>query len=202
MATTMRAVQYVRVSRSDQKPGMQADETAEMIRRRGWKLSDTYTDHGISGARDRRPELDRLLDDARHGRFDVLVVYKADRLFRSLRHMVNTLDELAALNVSFVSCTEPFDTATPSGRLLLNVISAMGSFERDLLIERTKSGIAAARRRGAKVGRPRAHVDVDLALELRAAGKSIREIGVALGVGAATVSRALAASKSESVAAE
>lgn len=89
---------------------------------------------------------------ARRGAFDLVVVYRADRLFRSLKAMVVHLDELAALGIGFVSVTEPFDTTTPQGRLLLHLVSAFAEFEKGVLVERTKAGIAAARRRGAKSG--------------------------------------------------
>src|SRR5688500_18743856 len=112
--------------------------------RRGWSNHAVYEDIGISGCRDRRPALDRLLTDARRKRWDVLVVYRADRLFRNLRQMVTVLDELHALGIAFVSCTEPFDTTLPSGRLLLHLVAAMAEFERGILIERTKAGIRAA----------------------------------------------------------
>jgi DNA invertase Pin-like site-specific DNA recombinase len=174
---------------------MQADETAEFIERRGWVLHDTYLDHGVSGSRDRRPELDRMLADARRRRFDAILVFRADRAFRSLRHMVVLLDELAALGVGFVSVNEPFDTTTPSGRLLLHLVSAMAEFEKGILVERTKAGLAAAVRRGVRIGRPRVHVDVPRALALRAEGKSIRGVARELRVGAATLMRALDAAE-------
>lgn len=188
-----RAVRYIRVSRSDQRPELQSDETEQMIERRGWMLVDTYVDHGVSGSRERRPQLDRLLDDARHGRFDVLVVYKADRLFRSLRHMVVTLDELAALRIAFASATEPFDTTTPSGTLLFHLVSAFAQFERSLLIERTRAGLAAAKRRGVRLGRPSIALDIEKARQLRADGKPLREVARALHVGLGTLHRALTA---------
>jgi DNA invertase Pin-like site-specific DNA recombinase len=188
---TIRVGRYLRVSRHDQDTRLQADETAAFIKNRGWKLADTYRDHGISGAKDRRPELDRLLADARKRKWDALVVYKADRLFRSLRHMVLTLDELAALGIAFVSTTEPFDTSTPSGKLLLHIVSAMAEFERSLLIERVKSGVAAARRRGARLGRPPARLDMDRLRELRAQGLSVRKIAETLKVGSSTIQRHL-----------
>jgi DNA invertase Pin-like site-specific DNA recombinase len=187
----LRVARYLRVSRHDQDTALQADETAAFVKNRQWRLIDTYKDHGISGAKDRRPELDRLLADARKRKFDALIVYKADRLFRSLRHMVLTLDELAALGIAFVSTTEPFDTSTPSGKLLLHIVSAMAEFERSLLIERVKSGVAAARRRGARLGRPRAHLDVDRLRELRAQGLSVRKIAETLKVGSSTIQRHL-----------
>lgn len=187
-----RAVRYLRVSRSDQRPELQADETADLIRRRGWTLTDTFLDHGVSGAKDRRPELDRMLADARRRRFDILVVWRSDRLFRSLRHMILTLEELAALGVEFVSVREAFDTCTPGGRLLLHLVAAFAEFERNLLIERTCAGLAAARRRGVRLGRPRAEIDLDRALALRREGKSLRQVAASLGIGASTLHRGLA----------
>jgi DNA invertase Pin-like site-specific DNA recombinase len=170
---------------------MQADETGELIDRRGWQLVGTFEDHGVSGARDRRPELDRLLDAARRRRFDLLVVWRSDRLFRSLKHMINTLDELSALGIGFVSVSEPFDTTTPQGRLLLHLVSAFAEFERELIRERTRAGLAAARRRGTRLGRPPARVEVDRALAMRADGSSVRDIAGALGLSPSTVHRHL-----------
>ncbi len=191
-ASPPKAARYLRVSRADQDPRLQADETEHLIERRGWECVDTFVDHGVSGSRSRRPELDRLLNEARLGRFQILVVYRSDRLFRSLRNMVATLDQLAALGVDFVSVTEPtLDSTTPQGRLVLHLTSAFAEFERSLLIERTRDGLAAARRRGSRIGRPRVHVDLQRALELRAQGKSLRSIARELGVGASTVARAL-----------
>ena len=129
MVEALRVARYLRVSRVDQNPALQDDETADVIARRGWKLTDTYTDHGISGSREKRPELDRLLRDARRGRFNLVCVWKADRLFRSLRAMVNTLDEWSALGIGFVSATEAFDSTTPQGKLLMHLTSAFAEFD-------------------------------------------------------------------------
>lgn len=189
---TLRAARYLRVSRQDQDPRLQDDETKEFIARRGWTLTDTYTDQGVSGSKDRRPELDRLLADARRKSFDVLVVWRSDRMFRSLKNMVVTLDDLASLGISFTSVTEPFDTTCPSGKLLMHIVSAMGEFERSILIERTRAGVAAARRRGARVGRPPARLDRDRLIELKEQGWSVRRIAASLGVGPSTVQRRLA----------
>ncbi len=185
------------MSSVDQHVHLQADETEELIERRGWKLTETYEDHGVSGSRDRRPELDRLMGDLRRRRFDVLVVWRSDRAFRSLRNMVGMLDELASRNVSFISVTEPFDTSTPSGKLLLHLVSAMAEFERGILQERTRAGLAAARRRGARLGRPRARLDEDHVRELRAGGMSVREIAASMGVGSSTIQRRLGAAGGE-----
>lgn len=188
----MRAGRYIRISRADQNPDLQLDETEGFISRRGWDLAETYEDLGVSGARDRRPGLDRLLADARHRRFDALVVWRSDRLFRSLRHMVVTLDSFAAWGVDFVSVTEPFDTTSPQGRLLLHIASAFAEFERGLLAERTRAGLSAARRRGQRLGRPRVLVETWKAAPLVAEGKSLRDVADVLGVGYGTLQRAMA----------
>lgn len=191
MSSTKRAARYVRVSRADQRSSLQLDETGELISRRGWQLVDTYIDEGVSGSKRSRPSLNRLLTSAKRRQFDVLVVWRADRLFRSLKHMVVTLDEVAALGIDFVSVTEPFDTTTPQGRLLLHLVAAMAEFERELIRERTRAGLAAARRRGVRLGRPKVDVDIDEVALLRSKGKSIRQIAKVLGVSASSVHRAM-----------
>jgi len=188
------AATYHRVSRVDQSSALQADETAALVSRRGWTLRPPYADDGISGSHDRRPAFQRMLADARSRRFDVLVVWRTDRLFRSLRELVVTLDELTSFGVDFVSVTEPFDTTTPSGRLLLQMVGAFAEFERSVMIERTHAGIAAARKRGVHCGRPEVELDVARALELRSRGWSFKKIGRELGVSTGKVHAAIASS--------
>ena len=189
---TIRVARYLRVSKVEQDPQLQDDETAEFIERRGWEVADTYIDHGFSGAKDRRPDLDRLLEDARRRRkFEAVVCWRSDRLFRSLRHMVLTLDDLASYNVGFISVTEPFDTTCPSGKLLMHIVAAMSEFERSILIERVKAGVAAARRRGERLGRPRARLDGDELRRLRDEGWTMRRLAEHMGVGASTIQRRL-----------
>lgn len=190
-AQTKRAGLYLRVSTDDQNTQLQRDEGNRLIENRGWLLAGTYEDVGVSGSKDRRPGLDALLADARRRKFDVLVVWRADRLFRSVHHMVTTLNDLSAIGVDFVSCTEPFDTSTPTGRLLLHICAAFGQFERDVIIERTVAGMAAAKRRGVHLGRPKRRVDLDVAASRLEEGASLRAIAVELGVGYGTLRRAL-----------
>ena len=191
MHKRVKVARYIRVSRSDQNPQLQSDETERLIENRGWELTATYLDHGVSGSKDTRPELSKMLTAARRGEFKVLLVWRCDRLFRSLRHMISTIEELAALGVDFCSCSEPIDSTTPQGRLLFHIVSAFAEFERGVLIERTRAGLDAARRRGVQIGRPRVNVDVARAVKLRADGKSLRETARILGCGAATLHRAL-----------
>ena len=154
-------------------------------------MVDTFHDQGVSGSKRSRPELNRLLDAARKRHFDVLVVWRADRLFRSLRHMVVTLDELAALGIDFISATEQFDTTTPQGRLMLHLVAAMAQFERELVRERTRAGLAAARPRGVRLGRPGVTLDLDEVQLLRDKGLSMRAVARLLGVSASSIHRVL-----------
>jgi DNA invertase Pin-like site-specific DNA recombinase len=188
-----KVARYIRVSRTDQNPQLQADETQRLIEHRGWALTATYLDHSISGPKDVRPEFAKMMAAAGRGEFTILLVWRSDRLFRSLRHMVATLKELSGLNVDFVSATEAFDSTTPQGKLLFPMARAFVDLERGVLVERTRAGLDAARRRGIRIGRPRVHVDLERAIKLRAAGKSLRETARILGVGAATLHRALGA---------
>lgn len=187
----LRAVGYARVSRLDQRPGLQVDEIRQLGERRGWTVTELFVDHGVSGAKDRRPELDRLLAAARRREFDVVMVWRTDRLARSLRHLVNLLADLSALGVKFVSCREPFDTSVPTGELMVHLIGAFASFERSILIERTKSGLDAARRRGAQIGRPRVTFDLHGARQRVATGEPVAAVARSLGIGATTLRRAL-----------
>jgi len=188
----LKAARYIRVSRSDQRPDLQADETAEFCARRGWTF-ETYQDLGFSGSSAKRPELTRLLADAHQRRFHIVLVWKADRLFRSLSQMVTTLETLAALKISFVSVTEPFDTTTPSGVLLLQMVAAMAEFERSIIRERTRAGVAAARARGKHIGRPVVAWEERRARAMLAEGRSVVATAKALHMSASTLARRLRA---------
>ena len=147
---------YARVSTVEQTVEPQLFALRGYAAARGFEVVEEYVDHGISGAKDRRPALDRLVADARRRRFDVLAITKLDRLARSVRHLTTLAAELEALGVGLVVLDQAIDTTTPAGRLLFNVLGSIAEFERDLIRERTTAGLAAARRRGATLGRPRA----------------------------------------------
>jgi len=189
----LKVARYLRVSRTDQKADLQDDETRRFIERRGWELVDTYEDLGFSGATDKRPALTRLLQDAHAARFACVCVWKADRLFRSLGHMVAQLDAFRAQRIGFVSVTEPFDTSTPSGVLLLQMVGAMAEFERSLIRERTRAGVAAARARGAHIGRPVVAWEERRARAMIADGRSVEATARALHMSASTLARRLRA---------
>ena len=197
----MRAALYARVStHAGQSPQMQLAELRTYCQRRGWEIAGEYVDVGISGAKERRPELDRLLADCRRRRPDAVVVYRYDRFARSLRQLVNALCDFDALGIQFVSLHEGVDTSTPNGRLVFGIFASIAEFERELIRERVRSGMAAARARGARIGRPRKPVDADKVVELPARGVSWRMIARELEVGMGTVRRvAQERSRSDSV---
>ena len=145
-------------------------ELRDYCARRGWEIIGEYVDIGVSGAKERRPQLDRLLVDCgKHG-VDAVVVYRYDRFARSLRQLVNALCEFEALGIQFVSLHEGVDTSTPNRRLAFGIFASIAEFERELIRERVRSGLAAARAKGKRLGRPRAHVDVSRIAELRKQG--------------------------------
>ncbi|MGB2715965.1 MAG: recombinase family protein [Vicinamibacterales bacterium] len=157
------------------------------IQARGWTLTQEYIDAGISGATDRRPALDQLVHDARRRRFDVLVVWRLDRLGRSLRHLVTLMDELHALGIAFVSLGEGIDFSTPAGRLQFHVLSALSEFERARIGERVRAAHGRARAHGTHIGRPRHQVSA--ADVSRTAQLSVRAAAKALHVSPALVCR-------------
>ena len=186
----LRAALYARVSTNDQNPQLQLEALRELGGRRGWRVVE-YVDEGISGSKDRRPALDRLMTDAHKGKLDLVVCWRFDRFARSVRHLVMALDEFRAKGIDFLSVNDGIDTSTPAGRFTFHVIAAVAELERELIRERTKAGMAAARKRGARIGRPKVDFDIVKAKKLKAEGMSIRKIASALGVKATTVHRAL-----------
>ena len=153
---------------------------------RGWEAVE-YIDHGISGTRESRPALDRMLKDARRRRVDVVVVWRLDRLGRPLRHLIVTLEELDRLGVAFVSIGEGIDLSTPAGRLQMGILAAISQFERERIVERVKAGLARARAQGKRLGRkPCAIADAQFE---SVAQLSLREAGKRLGVSRSVVHR-------------
>jgi DNA invertase Pin-like site-specific DNA recombinase len=150
-----------------------------------------FTDKGISGAKDKRPQLDKLMQLAHTGKLDIVAVWKFDRFARSTRHLVTALEDFRSKNIDFISLRDAIDTTTPTGRFTFSIIAAVAELERELIRERTIAGLEAARRRGSRPGRPPVEFDVGLARQLHGEGKSLRAISRTLGIAAATVHRAL-----------
>jgi DNA invertase Pin-like site-specific DNA recombinase len=187
----MRVALYARVSTSNghQDPEMQLRELRGFIDRRGWQITGEYVDKGISGSKDSRPALDRLMTDASRRKFDAVLVWKLDRFGRSLRHLVNALAELEALGLTFVSLRDNLDLSTPSGRLMFQIIGAMAEFERALIQERVRAGLRNAKSKGVRLGRPLVFVSESRIDALRASGASWRAIAKDLGVSLGTLHR-------------
>jgi DNA invertase Pin-like site-specific DNA recombinase len=184
----MRAAIYARVSTTNgQTCENQLLELRRYVEARGWTTFKEYVDEGVSGAKDRRPALDDLLKSAKRRKFDVLVVWRLDRLGRNLRHLILLLDELHALGVAFVSLAEGIDATTPAGRLQLHVLGAIAEFERARIQERVKAGLARVRAQGRKLGRPERSVPEERLAPLR--GLPVREAARRLGVSPATAHR-------------
>jgi len=188
----MRVALYARVSTTvGQNPEMQLGEMREHFQRREWEIRYEFVDVGVSGAKERRPQLDRLLIAVRRREVDAVAVWKLDRLGRSLKHLVNLIAEWESLGVVFVSLRDNLDFSTPGGRLMFNIIAAMAEFERDLIRERVKAGIARAKADGKRIGRKRRlDVSPELVAALRAQGKSFPKIAQELNCGVGTVCRA------------
>lgn len=184
----MRAALYARVSTSGkgQDCEVQLRELRESCGRRGWDVTREYVDSGVSGAKESRPELDAMLADARKGKFDVILVWKLDRIGRSLKHLVNLLAELESLGVSLVSLSDSLDLTTPQGKLMFAIVGAMAEFERSLIRERVKAGLRNAVSRGKKLGRPEKDFDRGRVKNLREQGVSWKGIAKKLGISVGT----------------
>jgi len=186
----MRVAIYGRVSTAEQSTQVQLEELRAYCQRRQWEIAEEFTDTGISGSKESRPALNRLLAEARRRKFDAVLVYRYDRFARSLRQLVNALSEFDALGIHFVSLHEGVDTSTPNGRLVFGIFASIAEFERELIRSRVRSGLAAARARGKKLGRPRVSPDASKIASLREAGRSWPQIAKQLGVGVGTAYRA------------
>src|ERR1700685_866380 len=187
----MKTALYARVSTNNgQDPEMQLRELREYCQRRGWEISAEYVDIGISGAKEKRPQLDRLMADAHRRRFDVVACWRFDRFARSVSHLLRALETFKALGLVFVSLSEQVDTSTPAGKLVFTVLGAVAELERSLIAERVRAGLRNARAKGKILGRPRKKIDLADIKRLRKSGSSWRAAGAALGVSAATAQRA------------
>jgi DNA invertase Pin-like site-specific DNA recombinase len=187
-----RAAVYIRISTGDQNPDLQRQELPEYCERRGWRLVETYEDQ-MSGGKDRRPSLDRLMVDARRRKFDVVAVWRFDRFARSTSHLLRALEEFQSLGVDFVSVREAIDTSTPAGKMVFTVLGAVAELERSIIRERVIAGQRAAKRRGIRFGRPNVAVPIAQIEKLRQKGLSWRAIQTETGIAKDTLRRAVTA---------
>ena len=186
---TPRVAIYARVSTKNngQDPETQLMALREYAKARGFEVFHEYIDIGISGAKEKRPALDQLMDHARKRSFDAVLVARFDRFARSTRHLVLALDEFNALGVDFISLSESVDTSTPMGKMVYTVIAAVAELERSLICERVAMGLQRAKAQGKRLGRPAAKIDPAEVQGLREQGMSFRAIARQLGVSHPTV---------------
>ncbi len=179
---------YMRISTRNhgQTTDTQAIALREYAERRGFTIIE-YRDEGVSGTKDRRPALDRLMADARLRKLDVVVVARFDRFARSVKHLITALEEFRALDVDFISLNESVDSSTPMGKMIFTVLGAVADLERSIITERVYAGLHRARKQGKQLGRRRVIVDRERVRELYQAGSSVRAIATALGLTKSTV---------------
>jgi DNA invertase Pin-like site-specific DNA recombinase len=195
-ASGMRAAIYARVSTlNGQDPSMQVRELEQFAVCRGWHVIDIYIDRGTSGAKDSRPELNRMMADASRRRFDAVLVWRFDRFARSVSHLLRALETFQSLGIEFVSLGESIDTSTPMGKMVFTVLGAVAELERSLIVERVRAGLRNARAKGKTLGRPHRELDLQRVAALRKVGQSWREIGKSMGVDPTLACRAFARSE-------
>ncbi len=184
---------YARVSTTDQSCEMQLRELREYCKRREWEVIEEYVDTGWSGIKVKRPSLNRLMEDARKRKFDVVLVWKFDRWGRSLIDSIKGVQELVSLGIRFIAVTQNIDTdeTNPMSKFLLHIMAAFAEMEREIIKERVKAGMLNAKNNGQEFGRPRKLVRMMYILELRSKGMSLKAIAEATGVSAMTICRLL-----------
>ena len=190
MSIDMKVAVYLRVSTTDQSTELQRKDLLKYVEARGLEVYSVYEDKA-SGTNDRRTNLKRLLDDASKRKFDIVLCWKLDRFFRSLKDLINTLQFLNDSGILFISYKDNIDMTTASGKLMLHILAAFGEFEASLIKERVIAGIKNAQSKGVKLGRPKKPCDVDEILKLKKQGLSIRNIATELGLSAGMVQRAI-----------
>lgn len=185
----MKIALYARVSTDAQDTEVQLQPMRAHAVQRGWIIVEEFVDHGYSGAKERRPALDRLMKAAWTGQFQAVLVFRFDRFARSTKHLISGLEKFRSLNINFISLQEQFDTSTPIGQAMFSIIGAMAQLERDIIRERVKAGLDRARTRGVRLGRPIASAKPDEVIELKEQGFSVPEIANRLRCSRSTVKR-------------
>ena len=185
-----KVVFYSRVSTTHQNPELQERDINAFILNKGYHLIKRYCDIGYSGSKTSRPELNKLMESARKKEFDILIIWKLDRLARSLSHLIALITELKALDIELISLRDNIDFTTIQGRLMFGIFASLAEFERELIRERVIAGLANAKAKGIKLGRKRDRDDGAI-ISLRRQGLTIRSIAERLGVSTGKVQRAL-----------
>ena len=194
MTKPLRVALYARVSTSNkgQDVGLQLEELRRVAEQRRWSISGEYIDDGVSGSDDSRPELDRMMADAQAGNFDLVAVWKLDRLGRSLQHLLRLISDLSRWGVGFASLRDSgIDTTTPTGRLMLQILGALAEYEKELIRERVIAGVRRAQAQGKHCGRPKVELEIRPAVAMLQQGRGLREVASIMGVSRTTLRRRL-----------
>jgi DNA invertase Pin-like site-specific DNA recombinase len=190
---------YARVSTNQgQDVASQTRDLEQFAMARGWQVIGSYVDAGVSGTKDSRPELNRLMADAHKRRFDTVCVWRFDRFARSVSHLLRALETFKALGIDFVSFSEQMDTSTPAGKMVFTVLAAVAELERSLIVERVRAGMRNARAKGKKIGRPPlTHLDDEMRHSIyeahKAGGTSVRQLAVRFSTSIGSVQRSIRA---------
>jgi len=189
----MKAALYARVSTQNhhQDPEVQLRDLRELCQRKGWEIVAEYVDKGVSGTKQSRPELNRLMADATEKKFDVVAVWKFDRFARSSQHLLKALESFQGLGIAFVSHTEGIDTETVIGKMVFTVLGAVAEMERSLTVERIRAGMRNAKAKGHKPGPKRFSLNLDEVRERMQAGESQRQIAISMKVSPALLTKRL-----------
>jgi DNA invertase Pin-like site-specific DNA recombinase len=187
----MEIVIYSRVSTAGQDPEVQLQALRAHAAQRSWTIIEEFVDHGYSGAKEKRPALDRMMKAAWTGKFQAVLVWRFDRFARSVKHLLTALEQFRSLQINFISLQEQFDTSTPIGHAMFTIIGAMAQLERDIIRERVKAGLDRARSRGVRLGRPVSSAKSDEVLTLHREGLSLPDIARQLHCSRSTVKRRL-----------
>lgn len=191
----MRIALYCRVSTRNQNVETQLLPLRKYAADRGFQIAGEFLDVGVSGAKSRRPGLDRLMSDARARRIDGVLVFRLDRAARSVTHLLSMLEEFKSLGVEFISMNEQVDTTTPLGKALFAIIGAIAQLERDIIRERVVAGLERAKAAGVRLGRPKKEVNASLVRDTYERLRSVRDVSRTLGLSRSLVFRTLAAMK-------
>lgn len=175
----------------DQSVEMQRSDLRAYCAQRGFTIYREYCDHGISGTKERRPELDALMADARKRKFDAVLVWRFDRFARSTKHLVTSLEEFQHLGIAFLSFHENVDTTSPLGKAMFTIISAIAELERNIIVERIKGGLRRAKALGKRIGRPGLEISTERIVSLKSRGLSIRAIAKEVGASPSYIHKAL-----------
>jgi DNA invertase Pin-like site-specific DNA recombinase len=190
----MKIAAYIRVSTDDQKIDSQLDAIKNYCKFKDWPAPVLFIDHGESGKKESRPQLDEMLKRIKDREFSALIVFKFDRLSRSTIQLIQLMELFKTFDVNFISLGESIDTTTPAGKMIFGIFAVLAEFERENIVSRVKAGIRAAKDKGIHCGRSRYKIDETMIKDIeamRAGGLSLKDISEKHGLNKATVSRLL-----------